>query len=171
MVIAVIGTRKPAPEVVSLCERICVAFRDLGCSLVTGNAMGIDGIARDVWNERAPERVTLILPWAGYNRQFIRPQNHVVVFENQKAWKDSVRKYHPAAGRLSVGGFKLHARNFGIIEAADVVIAFPSNKPGGGGTGQGIRIARDMGKPLFILPQDLKALRQFYVECRRDRAY
>lgn len=147
MVLAVIGTREPAPEVVSLCERICVAFRDLGLSLVTGNAMGIDGIARDIWNESAPEMVTLVLPWPGYNSKLIHPRNHIIVYDGQEAWKDSVKKYHPAAGRLSSGVFKLHARNFGIIEAADIVIAFPSNKPGGGGTGQGIRIARGMNKP------------------------
>jgi hypothetical protein len=166
--IAIIGTRHPAPEAAELIVRIARAFRDLGWTLVTGNADGVDSLARDAWNETAPERVLLFLPWRGYNAAYIHPRNRVIVFDPQvhRVWHDSVAVYHPAAERLSPGAVKLHARNYGIVEAADVVIALPNDSIEGGGTGQGIRVARAMGKPLFVLPGDLEALRQFYRRAR-----
>ena len=160
--IAIIGTRTPGAEAAELCRKVAAAFRDLGWELVTGNAEGIDGIARDVWNQRYPERVTLVLPWRGYNAAAVHPANRVVVFNGQRAWVESVKKYHPAAGSLSQGAVKLHARNYGIVELADAVVAFPNDGKEGGGTGQGIRVARALGKPLFVMPGDVGALREFY---------
>lgn len=168
MVIAVIGTRQPTKDTAELCRKVCRAFRDLGCELVTGNADGIDGIARDVWNEKYPERVSLILPWPNYNSQYINSKNKTIVFFDQKHWLESVDKYHPAPEHLSHSAKKLHARNFGIIEAADVVIAFPSNRPGGGGTGQGIRIAHALGKTVFSLPDHIQSLRHFWYYLRQS---
>lgn len=160
--IAIIGTRQPDPVMVKLCRRMAAAFRDLGWELVTGNAKGIDSIARDVWNEKFPERVTLVLPWEDYNRAGVHPANWVVVYSGQGKWRESVEQYHPAPGRLSGYAVKLHARNYGIVELADVVVAFPGDGKEGGGTGQGIRVARALGKKLFVLPGDLDALRGFY---------
>jgi hypothetical protein len=164
--IAVIGTRRPTEETAGLCRKISAAFRDAGWELVAGNAQGIDSIARDVWNETCPERVTLVLPWAGYLRDRIHPANKVLIFDGQPDWLESVRLYHPAHERLSETETKLHARNYGIIFCSDVVVAFPKDGKGSGGTGQGIRVARALGKRLFILPEDLEMLRRYYVNRR-----
>jgi len=137
-----------------------------GVGLVTGNADGIDGIARDVWSERYSDRVTLVLPWPDYNRDKVRSGNHVVVYQGQREWLDSVVRYHPPGAFLKPGAVALHARNYGIVELADVVIAFPNDGKEGGGTGQGIRIARALGRELFILPGDLDRLRGFYASHR-----
>lgn len=166
--VAIIGTRQPSTELKALCENIARAFRDIGCHLVTGNSDGVDGIAVEIWNRRFPERVTLVLPWPNYNRWRIRPENSVVVFRDQREWAESVAKYHPAGKHLSVGAFRLHARNYGIVEMADAVIAFPYDGRESGGTGQGIRIARQMRKPLFVLPGDLDDLRGYYQRLRRE---
>lgn len=165
MRVAIIGTRQPSVNVVELCRKISVAFRDAGHELITGNADGIDGIARDVWNETHPERTTLVLPWAGYNRDKIHPANKIVVFNGQPDWLLSVKLYHPAYARLSEAEIKLHARNYGIIFRADVVVAFPRDGRESGGTGQGIRVAKVLGKPLYVLPGDLESLRMFYKMC------
>ena len=161
---AIIGTRRPTAEAAGLCRKISAAFRDAGWELVTGNADGIDGIARDTWNETYPERVTLVLPWAGYNRDKIHPANKIVVFNGQPDWLLSVKLYHPAYARLSEAEVKLHARNYGIVVSADVVIAFPKDGTESGGTGQGIRVAKALGKLLYVLPGDLESLRRFYKE-------
>lgn len=162
MRVAIIGTRQPSTNITGLCRKISTAFRNVGWELVTGNAQGIDSIARDTWNETCPERVTLVLPWPDYHRNKIQPANKVVVFNGQPDWLLSVKLYHPAYARLSEAEIKLHARNYGIILRADVVVAFPSDGKESGGTGQGIRVARGLDKPLFVLPSDLEALRQFY---------
>ncbi|MGB9803684.1 hypothetical protein [Desulfofundulus sp.] len=155
MIVAVIGTRETNEEMIRLCEAVCRKLRDAGYCLATGNALGIDSIARDIWNERFPERVTLYLPWAGYNAGGIHPRNRVIVFSSQKDWLESVGKYHPAPDRLTPAAVKLHARNFGIVSSADLVIAFPRSTSKAGGTGQGIRIAEALGKRLYVLPKDL----------------
>lgn len=167
-VVAIIGTRHPSPEMRELMVKISRAFRDLGWHLATGNADGVDGLARDVWNETAPERVMLFLPWREYNANRIHPANTVVVYDPSvhHDWTHSVWVYHPAPDRLTPGGIKLHARNYGIVQAADVVIALPNDGVEGGGTGQGIRVARSMNKPLFVLPGDLGRLREFYRQLR-----
>ncbi|WP_073167402.1 hypothetical protein [Desulfofundulus australicus] len=155
MIAAVIGTREPNSRMARLCEAVCRKLRDAGYYLATGNALGIDNIARDTWNERFPERVILYLPWAGYNAGGIHPRNRVIVFSGQRDWLESVRKYHPAPDRLSSAAVKLHARNFGIVKSADLVIAFPRSISKPGGTGQGMRIAEALGKRLYVLPKDL----------------
>lgn len=78
-------------------------------------------------------------------------------------------KYHPNPHSLSPGSVRLHARNYGIVSKSTAVIACPSEKPGGGGTGQGIRIAKDLNIPVFTcLPKDdrdkaLSVLKEFEV--------
>lgn len=166
--IAIIGTRQLSSDATGLCRKISVAFRNAGWELVTGNAKGIDSIARDTWNEVYPERVTLVLPWPDYNRDRIHPANRIAVYKNQGKWYTSVQQYHPAFNRLPGYAVKLHARNYGIIELADAVIAFPKDGRESGGTGQGIRIAQGLGKPLFVLPGDLAALRLFYRQVRNQ---
>ena len=162
MRIAIIGTRRPPPDAAGLCRKISIAFRDAGWELVTGNARGIDSIARDVWNETCPERVTLVLPWPDYNQDKIHPANRVIVYRNQGTWFASVGLYHPAFARLPAYAVKLHARNYGIVKMADVVIAFPDDGRENGGTGQGIRVGRALKKELFVLPGDLERLRRFF---------
>ncbi len=149
--IAVIGSKNPTAEMAAACKELCRTLVAQGHRLVTGNADGIDSLAASIWNELAPEKVTLVLPWLGFNRSKIRPGNRIIVFSNQPEWAESVYCYHPAPDRLSRGMFKLHARNYGIISLADRVFAFPL-RPGGGGTGQGIRIAVGLGKPLLVWP-------------------
>lgn len=68
-----------------------------------------------------------------------------------RAWTGSVRTYHPAPERLTRGMFALHARNFGIVANAVAVIAAAKDSAQGGGTGQGIRIARGLGIPVIDL--------------------
>lgn len=139
----------------SLCKKICKDYSTRGYTLITGNADGIDGIARDAWID--PTKVILVLPWDTYNKNKINQGNRVIVYNGQPDWAQSVYKLHPSPNRLSQGAFKLHARNYGIIVDAAAVVAFPSYVNGNpsGGTMQGIRIARKLGKICYICPQHL----------------
>mgnify|MGYP001248594206 CR=1 FL=1 len=101
----------------------------------------------------------MFLPWPSYNRDKVAVENKVVVYNGQAAWRESVKKYHPAAGKLTPAVFKLHARNYGIVEAADMIVAFP-RADRRGGTEQGIRIAQALGRLLYILPGDLEKLQE-----------
>jgi hypothetical protein len=92
----------------------------------------------------------VFLPWASYNKDIIPQHARITVADRQKhaRWFDSVWEAHPAPGRLTRGAFALHARNYGIIEDAAIVVAFPGPN-GAGGTGQGIRLAQALDKPLL----------------------
>ena len=149
MYIAFIGSRQPTKQQIEKCLELAREYSQKGWTLVTGGADGIDLLAAENWES---SNVIIYLPWRHYNHEKIKPEWKTVVFDPKihKHWLDTVQKYHPAPHLLADAGIRLHARNFGIIEKADVVIAFPSKKPGGGGTGQGIRIARELGKKLYV---------------------
>ena len=140
---ACIGTREPDAKQ----ERIAAALVSMATArngfVTTGAAQGIDLIAMQ---SAAEGRLHVYLPWESYNAGIIPVHAHRTVYDRvlHTAWTESVIKYHPAAARLSRGAFALHARNYGIVAPTQLVLAFPNEK-GEGGTGQGIRIAKDLG--------------------------
>lgn len=151
-IFAVIGTREPDENQAECAKNLafCLAIlRD--CTIRTGGAYGIDQRAMEGSQGRNLE---VFLPWSTYNRDIVPPKSRVVVYNPilHISWADSVRAHHPAWDKLSRGSFALHARNFGIIcgepEArVHGVLAFPDER-GGGGTGQGIRIAATYHIPI-----------------------
>lgn len=144
--VAIIGTRKPD------CQQTEAAFHlswvlacMLKCTIKTGGAEGIDQI---VMEGTRGTNLKVYLPWACYNREIIPPTAETIIYNPtiHGDWKDSVFRYHPTPHNLSGGDIALHARNFGIVSGTLGVIAFP-NELGGGGTAQGIRIAKALGIP------------------------
>lgn len=141
---AVIGTRDPDAAQAEAAYRLAWAITVLGGQIIrTGAADGIDTKAME---GSLPRNLEVFLPWSSYNREHVPAESSVVVYTPSvhRAWTDSVARFHPAANRLSRGAFALHARNFGIVEGCVAVIALPG-EDGGGGTGQGIRIAKSLG--------------------------
>jgi len=124
----------------------------------TGAAPGADQIAA----ARALHlggTVELVLPWMNYEHAWrreilaeFRDQITTEVYDYEKNidWRESVKAYHPSWGMLTHGAYSLHARNYGIIEPCEVVVALtaPDRK---GGTEQGIRIAEALEKRRIIL--------------------
>jgi len=160
--IAFIGTR----GFLGLPDRVRTMFTLLGREVaerhgvvVTGAAVGADQTAAET-ALAAGGLVHLVLPWASYEERWIRriqsqfPRRVTVeVYDvaRHPAWTDSVRTYHPAFHALSRGAIALHARNYGIVAGAAAVVAAAHDARGGGGTGQGIRMARGLGIPVFDL--------------------
>jgi len=152
--IAVIGTRTPGPEVECGIHNLVGILQSRGYTISTGFASGVDQAAAFA---AYPGPLELYLPWDGYEAPALRElqqinSNVTITIYDPKIhqeWAQSVWQYHPAAVRLRRGAFALHARNFGIVENKRLVVAFPGNKPGGGGTGQGMRICGALGIPLI----------------------
>lgn len=145
---AIIGTRDPDENQREAARTLAFLIACLRRKKVrTGAAYGIDEAAM-VGTQGT--NLDVYLPWATYNRDIVPPGSRVVVYSpaEHAEWTASVAQYHPAAGRLSRGAFALHARNYGIVAGAKTVIAFPDPK-GGGGTAQGIRIARGLKIPVI----------------------
>jgi len=179
MVIAFIGTRAPGDvpnDWLNLYRRTATLAGACGHPIITGAAPGSDQLAAQCVLA-AGGRVALILPWKGFERPWVqrivgRHHNNVYVDilpeEIPAEALASVRTYHPAYGSLTQGGKRLHARNYLIVQHAELIVALPSDKPGGGGTGQGIRIAEALGKPCvdLSLAVDRKGMDKWLLKMR-----
>lgn len=165
MRVAIIGTRTvtkdmPLYEMLAEWSRILL---EKGVIVRTGAADGIDSAAMEgaerVQNTDLRRNLHVFLPWASYNRNRVPIGASVFIYDPKihQAWTNSVSKYHPNPAALSRGAFALMARNYGIIAHPDpvsAVIALPTSVSALGGTGQGMRLAEDLGIKLFNLRED-----------------
>lgn len=151
MRIACIGSRDITPLQEELFEAIGEWIVSEGHYISSGAADGSDASFMIGGNKVAPERVIAYLPWPKYNNQYIHPGNRVL-YQPYPQWEELSKPFHGAWDKLSQGARKLMARNWGIVHRADKVIALLNHrKPGGGGTGQGWRIAGHLNIPRLDL--------------------
>lgn len=158
-------TQFTATEIAIFRQAAAVTAR-AGHTLVTGFADGADDLAMMTALE-AGGTVELKLPWRSFRKERLHPllagEHHpriqIEVFDADLhgEWIQSVYAYHPAARILKDSEFRLHARNYGIVRPTQLVVALPSRNRNGGGTAQGLRVARALGVPILDLtrPDDL----------------
>jgi len=147
MRVACIGSRDLNSAAISTCEKLGAWVVECGHELHTGNALGADQAFARGANRVNPALVHLHLPWKTYEAEAIHPQNRVRSVEDLNpedriVFATLAQQYHPVYQRLSQGAQKLMMRNGMIILGCQLVLAWPSKKPGGGGTGQGMRLAK-----------------------------
>jgi predicted Rossmann-fold nucleotide-binding protein len=147
MRIAIIGTRQPDDAQIAEVKRY-VATLSLDDVVVSGCAYGIDELGLCVAKNHGIKTIGC-LPWLSYNQDIqLYCDELFVLVDTDKSAYQSVIDYHPTKGKMSQGAFKLHARNYLIVEGCDLVMAYPG--PTGGGTLQGIKIAQALGIPVVI---------------------
>lgn len=120
----------------------------------TGASSGCDQIAAQAALEVGGP-VELVLPWPRFQADWVSMirhryagRCHVEVYDRGRHphWLESVSRYgRPDEAVAGLRTQKLYARVFGIVEPAEIVLAMPLVSERGG-TGQGMRIARAMGK-------------------------
>jgi hypothetical protein len=120
----------------------------------TGASSGCDQIAAQAALE-VGGRVELVLPWPRFQGEWVGTIRRkypgrcaVEVFDraHHAHWLESVpRSTRPEGTVIGSRTQKLYARVFGIVKPAEIVLAMPLVTERGG-TGQGMRIARAMGK-------------------------
>jgi hypothetical protein len=141
MEIAVIGTREPGKLQRMLATGLTTILSQMGFGIRTGGAIGIDEIAM----KNSQGNCTVILPWTGYNSELTALYKPKMIVYDEKTfphWRESVFRLHPNPSKLSQEAVSLHAHNYGIVEPCKFILAFPSRE--GGGTMQGIRVAREL---------------------------
>ncbi|MBD3261608.1 MAG: hypothetical protein GF334_08005 [Candidatus Altiarchaeales archaeon] len=157
MRVACIGSRGLSNQELDLCRQMGRLLVRAGYELHSGNAPGADQAFAAGGNEVDPSLVFLHLPWPGFEKQAALQGNQVDTypFEDMRFYVDIAAENHPYWNRLKSGVRKLHTRNAAILvpgkRNVDVCLAWPSRKPGGGGTGQGMRIAQKRGIRLLDL--------------------
>jgi hypothetical protein len=157
MIYTGIGSRKTPQEVCDVMYAMAAVFGEEGWTLRSGGAPGADlAFERGCDSVSGPKEI--YLPWDGFNsdqRQDCSP-NGVVVLNNKEAYSIA-SKYHPKWGSLNAGSRALMARNshqilgMDLETPTDLVICWTKDGKGLGGTGQALRIARDLDIPVVDL--------------------
>lgn len=157
MKVACIGSRDLTEDQLDLCVEIGRLVVANGFELHSGNADGADQAYARGGNSVNPEMVHLHLPWLSFKKNAIVLGNHVYIypFDSMRFYVDIAADCHPKWQYLKDYAKKLHARNASILvpgqQNVDFCVAWPSSRPGGGGTGQGMRIAERRGIKLIDL--------------------
>jgi len=169
--VACVGSRTLDPSALALLTAIGASLVTAGWIVHSGGAQGADqafarGAAHALGTTVHPAGGLVIhLPWASYERAAadaaVRQSGGRALIDTQPFTPDeraTALQFHPAPDRLSPAGITLMTRNVRIVRpqglAADpvhLVIAYPSNRLGGGGTGQAIRLAESFGIPIHDL--------------------
>lgn len=153
LIYAGIGARATPPKVLADMRVMSQWLARQGWHLATGGADGADGAFAGGTSE---DQRTLWLPWAEYNGHR-GAECRVPSLEAMARCMDVAGRLHPSWERCSPGARKLHARNVAILlgetldRPVDACVAWSSDGRVEGGTGMGIRIAREHGIPVFNL--------------------
>lgn len=121
-----------------------------------------------------PKNIDVIFPWRGFLPKDMTEQDVTAYLGRERPkqgpgapvlleWKmrakaeELAAKYHPAWEKCSQGARALHSRNMPQVlglqlnNKTDVVVAWTVDGKATGGTGQAIRIAKDLGMPVANL--------------------
>ena len=119
----------------------------------TGASTGCDQVAAHAALE-VGGRVELVLPWSRFQWEWVTMTSgkypgrcQVEVFDPARHadWLTSVAEYAHPGEVITTSTRKLYARVYGIVQPTEIVLAMPLVSERGG-TGQGMRIARRLGK-------------------------
>ncbi len=153
--IACIGKREVTPDDEKLLMKIGGYLATQGHTVSSGNAEGSDRFFALGANMVDPALVELHFPKLNHNPKFIWLLNKTVVDGDNPEYRELAVKLHPAWDSLPDFVKKLHTRNVGIVKGCALVIALPNwGKPGGGGTGMGLRVAEELLIPILDLTKE-----------------
>lgn len=163
--VAIIGSRELDDKSLERLTKIAEEFVRAGWEVSTGCADGADYAAMVGARNVDPTKLNIYLPWDTYNKEYHRDTDNTVVYDakKHKDWTESVHDYHPASTGMKQGAFKLHARNYGIVHDCELVIANPVKIGQRSGTDQGIRVAKGLSIPCYVICDDkeMRKLREF----------
>ena len=148
-----IGSRETPPGIEPLIEEVSGFLPRFGYVLRSGGAPGADSM----FDKHCKGEKEIYLPWKGFNDNdstlYLDDMDPEIVSKAQEI----ARKYHPAWNNLSHAAKKLMARNTFQILGYDLntpvsfVVCWTLGGRIQGGTGQALRIAKDMSIPIFNL--------------------
>ena len=160
-----IGARATPPDVIAVMERWARLLVDRRYVCKTGACKGADQAFANAALEISVGQVELFIPWPKYEEpwwsvaQHVSGRDNVKVTvlspEHHKAAMQSVMQYHPNPNGLKQSVWKLHARNYLIVEGVEFVICYTPMGQVTGGTGQALRICADMGIKIYNLGDPL----------------
>jgi len=155
-----IGSRETTPRILAQMEQLAERLANAGWTLRSGGADGAD-MAFENGHHAAggTQNLEVYLPWNGYNgRQACDEHGTIVLDTATREQAETIAgRLHPSWHRCRRGARALHARNVAIIQGRDLdddvdaVVCWTRDGKATGGTGMGIRIARERDIPVFNL--------------------
>lgn len=153
--IACIGSRETPLDVLAWMEETGAALIHAGYGIISGNAPGADQAWARGGNGVDPRKVTLRLPWMGFEPIAVHPQNCVLSVSDLSAdvlkrCQEIAKTQHKRWSILGLAAQRLLARNVLIVEPATLVVGYVDpSKAGGGGTGHAFRVAKFLKTPVL----------------------
>lgn len=159
-----IGSRETPPAEIARMKAVGALLQRQGWTLRSGGAHGADsaferGADRAAKEDGTQARKEIYIPWRGFQNRSDREPGVILASDLPKAKEamEMARRYHPAWERLSQSAKRLQSRNShqmlgrGLDDRSSVVICWTEGGAIKGGTGQALRIARDLGVPVLNL--------------------
>jgi hypothetical protein len=134
--IAFLGTRQPRllpPHIVELYSTAAAIIGEQGDLLLSGATPGAEQLAAESALQ-AGGQVELFLPWSLYERDWVSRLERTypgkvstIVFDSaiHTEWLEAARAVLPGSSRLSTGSLAVHARCFGMLQHATLMIVMP----------------------------------------------
>ncbi len=151
-----IGARATPKHIIDMIRITASLLAKDGYICKTGAALGADQ-AFAIGAINSGGQVHLKIPWPNYEQNWIQLMSasglvttREIKYHDIQAY-ESVKRLHPKANSLSQAVIKLHARNYLIIENTQFVICWSPEGKTTGGTGQGIKIANELGITVYNL--------------------
>lgn len=148
-----IGSRETPPGIEPLIEESAGFLGRLGFVLRSGGAPGADSM----FEKYCTGDKEIYLPWSNFNNNtsslVLESMDPEIIFRS----RDIAKKYHPGWSYLSPAAKKLMARNtfqvlgYDLETPASFIVCWTQGGKIAGGTGQALRIAKDMNIPIFNL--------------------
>lgn len=141
-----IGSRETPVELKDSIKIIVEHLNKKGYILRSGGANGAD-----TFFEEHSTNSEIYLPWCGFNANKSRlcdPTSEAMIL---------AQKYHPNWSRLGYGAKKMMARNCHQVLGQDLktpvkfIVCWTKDGKVAGGTGQALRMANDLGIPVYNL--------------------
>ncbi|HKY39475.1 MAG TPA: DNA-processing protein DprA [Polyangiaceae bacterium] len=142
--VAIVGTRRASPEGLSFTRGLASELAAAGVAVLSGGAEGIDTAAHEGALDAGG--VTVVVAPAGFARPY--PKENAVLFQrvvtSGGTYLSLVPDQVPATSAI------FFARNACLMALAHAVIM--TETPVAGGTSNASKWARELGRPLFVVP-------------------
>lgn len=150
-----IGSRRTPSAILALMRLAAKKLASEGWTLRSGGAEGADiAFEQGAFDGKA----LIYLPWPSFNADLRAggSLHRISAYPTDEA-REIAAQFHPAWDKLTAGGQSLMARNTHQIlgdeceSPVKFVLCWTENASGKGGTGQAIRIAKELGIPVYDL--------------------
>lgn len=154
-----VGSRSAPPEVLARVTLIARSLDQLGWTLRSGGAVGVDQAFEAGAVRMRPE---IYIPWQGFRNRYVGPYDPPAILlssEDFRLAEERVSQVHPTWEKCGPSAQTLHARNafqvFGSLtvpaEPSRFVLCWTQDGAVKGGTATAIRLAQNAGIPVFNL--------------------